>query len=145
MSAQSSVLKEVTLQLPESLYESIRRAADQVHRPLKDLLLDAVAAVAPTLSRPQAIERTALAQMSYLNDAALWQAARSAMTPEQRTRLESLHHQQQREPLTEAERTEEQSLIKLYQETLLIRAQAAVLLKQRGYDIGDPRQFAPVE
>jgi hypothetical protein len=99
----------------------------------------------PTLNRPQAIDRTSLAQMSYLNDAALWQAARATLAPEQRTRLEFLHHEQQREPLTEAERAEEQALVKLYQETLLIRAQAAVLLKRRGYDIGDPLQFMPVE
>jgi len=40
-----------------------------------------------------------LAQMAYLNDAALWQAARSSMTVEQRERLQFLHDKQQREAL----------------------------------------------
>jgi hypothetical protein len=70
--------------------------------------------------------------MAYLNDAALWQAARTMTTAEQRERLETLHDKQQRERLTVEEQAEEQALLSLYRETLLVRAQAAVLLKQRG-------------
>jgi hypothetical protein len=36
---------------------------------------------------------------------------------------------------------EEQTLLELYRETALVRAHAAVLLKQRGYDVSDPHQF----
>jgi hypothetical protein len=36
-------------------------------------------------------------------------------------------------------------MLALYRETLLVRLQAAVLLKQRGYDVSDPQQFAPLE
>ena len=78
--------------------------------------------------------------MAYLNDAALWQAGRATMTAEQRERLEALHDKQQREGLT----AEEQALLSLYRETLLVRAQAAVPLKQRGYDVSEPLQFAPL-
>jgi hypothetical protein len=85
--------------------------------------------------------RSALAHMAYLNDAALWQAARATMTAEQRERLQHLHDKQQREKLT----SEKQALLELYRETLLIRAQATVLLKMRGYDVSDPSQFAPLE
>ena len=83
--------------------------------------------------------------MAYLNDAALWQAARATMSAEQRDRLEALHHQQQRQGLTAEEQAEEQALLALYRETLLVRAQAAVLLKQRGYDVSDTRQFTPLK
>lgn len=85
--------------------------------------------------------RSALAHMAYLNDAALWQAARATMTAEQRERLQHLHDKQQREKLT----SEKQALLELYRETLLIRAQATVLLKMRGYDVSDPSQFAPLQ
>jgi len=78
----------------------------------------------------------------YLNDAALWQAGRATMTAEQRERLEALHDKQQHEGLTPEEQAEEQALLSLYRETLLVRAQAAVLLKQRGYDVSEPLQFA---
>jgi hypothetical protein len=46
--------------------------------------------------------------------------------------------------LTAEEHAEEHALLTLYRETLLVRAQAAVLLKQRGYDVSDPEQFTPL-
>jgi hypothetical protein len=63
----------------------------------------------------------------------------------QRERLEALHDKQQcGESLTNEERIEEETLLTLYRETLLVRAQAAVLLKQRGYNVSDPAQFTPL-
>ena len=135
---------EVTLELPEPLYDQIRRAAERTQRPINDLLLEAVMAAAPSLDAPAGPLRSALAQLAYLNDAALWQVARSAMLPAQHERLSALHDKQQREGLSTEEQLEEQSLLELYRETLVVRAQAAVLLKQRGYDVSDPKQFAPL-
>jgi hypothetical protein len=136
--------EEVTLKLPESIYQQIRRAAEKAHRPIADLLVEAVIAAAPAMDQPAGPLRTALAQLSYLNDAALWQAARATIPEPQRDRLEGLHTRQQREGLTEVEQAEEQALLSLYRETLLVRAQAALLLKQRGYDLSDPQQVAPL-
>jgi hypothetical protein len=135
---------EVTLHLPEPVYDQLRRAAERSRRSVADLLVEAAIAAAPALDTEAGSLGTALAQMAYLNDAALWQAARATLAPEQQARLEALHDRKQREGLTDAEREEEQALLALYRETLLVRAQAAVLLKQRGYDIADPEQFAPL-
>lgn len=96
------------------------------------------------MDTPPGTMRSALAHLAYLNDAALWQAARTTMTAEQRERLATLHDKQQRELLTAEERTEEQALLRLYRETLLVRGQAAILLRQRGYDISDPEQLTPL-
>jgi hypothetical protein len=136
--------QEVTLELPESIYDQIRRAAEKTQRPINDLLLEAVIAAAPSLDASSGSLRSALAQLAYLNDAALWQAARSTMLPAQRERLEALHDKQQREGWSAEELQEEQALLELYRETLLVRAQAALLLKQRGYDVSDPQPFAPL-
>jgi DNA-binding LytR/AlgR family response regulator len=133
----------VTITLPEMVYEQIRRAAERSHRQVEDVLAEAVAAVAPVMDNPPGTLRSALAHLAYLNDAALWQAARTTMPAAQRERLDSLHEKQQRQPLTTEERTEEQALLALYRETLLVRGQAAILLRQRAYDISDPRQFSP--
>jgi len=46
--------------------------------------------------------------------------------------------------LTEEEKGEERELASLYRDTILVRAQAAVLLKQRGYDVSDLSQFEPL-
>jgi hypothetical protein len=137
-------VQPITLNLPETVYEQIRHAAEKAQRPVDEVLVEAVTAVAPIMDTASEKLRTALAQMAYLNDAALWQAARATMPAEQREHLESLHHQQQRQRLTAEEQAEEQALLTLYRETLLIRAQAAVLLKQRGYDVSEPQQFTPL-
>lgn len=140
-----NMLQDVTLSLPKTVYKQIKMAAKKTHRPIKDVLVEAVTAVAPLMESSQGKMRPELAQMAYLNDAALWQAARSTMNKKQRIRLEALHDKLQRESLTKEEKTEEQELLKLYNETILVRAQAAALLKQRGYDVSDPGQFAPLE
>lgn len=137
-------MHEVTLVLPETTYNQICRAAEKVDRPITDLLVEAVIAAAPTFESSTSMPRTALAQMSYLNDAVLWQAARATMSEPQRDRMEELHTKQQREGLTALESEEEQALLRLYRETILVRAQAALLLKQRGYDVSDPEQVAPL-
>lgn len=66
------------------------------------------------------------------------------MPAPQRERLEELNDKQQREHLSLEEQQEAQALVALYRETILVRAQAAVLLKQRRYDVSDPNQFQPI-
>lgn len=134
----------ITINLPEQVYEQIRTAAERAQRPVGEVVLEAVLAATPTLGEPETPLRSALAQLAYLHDAALWQMARATMPPAQRERLAWLHDKQQRDGLTEDEQAEEQVLLQLYRETLLVRAQAAVLLKQRGYDVTNPEQLAPL-
>lgn len=134
-------VQTVTLNLSSATCERIKRAADKLRRPVNEVLSEAVSAAAPVMdTAPQAL-RAALAQMAYLNDAVLWQLARATMPQAQAARLEELHHKLQREGLTEEEKGEERQLANLYRDTILVRAQATVLLKRRGYDVSDPAQF----
>lgn len=134
----------VTVNLPDTVYRSIQRAAKQSQRTVEQLLGDAVALLAPERSDLPADLQHALAQMVYLNDAALWSAARTTLQQEQQQRLEALHDKQQRQPLSVPERAEEEKLVQLYRETQLVRAHAVVLLQQRGYDVSNPDHFAPI-
>ena len=134
-----------TLHVPDTVYEQIRRAAEKIKRPVHEVMIEAVAAVAPVVDTATEKMRSVLAQMAYLNDAALWQTARATMPKQQQERLETLHQKQHYEALTVEEREEEQALLALYRETILVRAQAAVLLKQRGYDVSDLGQFIPLQ
>jgi uncharacterized protein YnzC (UPF0291/DUF896 family) len=74
-------------------------------------------------------------RLARLDDAALWNACGATIPASQWERLVELHDCEQERPLTAAEQTEQQSLLQLYQETILIRAQASVLLKLRGHDV----------
>lgn len=135
----------VTVNVPRQVYERIRRAAERRHRSVDEMVVEALSAAAPALDTPQDDMRAALAQLTYLNDAALWQAARATMPPPLKVRLEELHARQESAALSDAEIFEVERLEQLYRDTVLVRAQAAVLLKQRHYDVADPSQFAPLE
>ena len=138
-------VQNVTIPLPADVYEQIRRAAANASRSVDELLVEAVIAAAPAAGVATPDLQSALAQMAYLNDAALWQAARATMSPELRERMADLHDEQGRRRLSTEEQVEEQRLLELYRGTVLVRAQAAALLKRRGYDVSDPSQFAPLE
>lgn len=135
---------QVTVTLPEPVYRRIERAAQQSQRSIAQVLGDAAAALTPEADPLPGDLQTALAQMAFLNDAALWRAARTSLQQEQQQRLEILHDKQQRDALSSTEQAEEQALVKLYRETQLVRAHAVMLLMQRGYDVSDPEFFSPL-
>lgn len=76
-----------------------------------------------------------LDQLAFLTDEELWQAARTQVKVDDRSRMESLLRKQQATDLRPDEATEAEMLADHYDRTLLIRAKAAVLLKARGHDI----------
>jgi hypothetical protein len=82
------------LELPPAVYDQIKRAAERARRPLDEVLVEAVTAVAPVIDAAPESLKSALAQLAYLNDATLWQVARSTMSREQRERLESISRAQ---------------------------------------------------
>jgi hypothetical protein len=83
-----------------------------------------------------------MTSLALLDDEALWRAARSHLPPETADQLERLHLQQQRDGLSDAEVQELARLMRQYERSMLVRAQAAALLNQRGHDVSElaPRQ-----
>lgn len=134
----------VTVNVPEAVFRRIKDAAKKTQRSVDEVMVEAISAAATSLTLPVSQLRSDLAQMAFLNDAALWQATRSSLTPTQHQELEWLHHKQQNEPLTELERVTMANLETLYRDTVLVRAQAIALLKQRNYDVSEPGQFVPL-
>ena len=86
-----------------------------------------------------------LAQLDYLADDDLWLAAQTRLTLAETEQMQALLDKQQLEGLTAEEQQLAQKLIHRYDRTMLIRAKAAVLLKERGYDISALKQRPPVE
>ena len=136
--------QSVTLTIPSGTYEQFRQAAEKTKRPITSLLTESIVAVAPILNTDSQNLRSSLAHMTYMNDAALWQAVRTSMSSHHKEQLKKLHIKAQRDGLTDEEQKDEKRLLNLYHETQLVRAQAVVLLKQRNYDVSDPSQFLPL-
>ncbi|NCC33732.1 MAG: hypothetical protein EOM24_17210 [Chloroflexia bacterium] len=125
----------LTLELPEPLYEQLQVRAARRQRSVADEVLDVLTGAIPaTEVLPDDMEH-ALAQLVFLDDPELWQAGRSRMAPDAAERFSALNAKRQREGLTEAEQQERELLVHQYERSMLVRAQAAALLKQRGHDI----------
>jgi plasmid stability protein len=127
--------QSVTLNLPAALYDRLRRMAEEAHRSVEDELLDVVVAAVPEADELPADLAEAVAQLAVLDDAALMQAATAVMPPDAAEELEHLHSKRQREGLTEPEAQAAAALTRLYERTMLVRAEAAALLAERGRDV----------
>jgi hypothetical protein len=131
------IARSVTLNLPQLVYERFQRRAEKTARTIEAELLDVVAA-APVVNDdlPAKLEEE-LAALALLNDDSLWLAARSRMAETSAELMTELNYKQQREGLNKAELASLNHLGREYDRYLLIRAEAAVLLKRRGVNISE--------
>lgn len=125
----------VTVHIPEALYEQLRSRASRSQRTVADEVLDVLTGSSPATEDLPADLEHLLAQLAHLDDALLWQAARSRMAPDDAERLQEINLKRQREGLDPAEAQEGEALLRQYERAMLVRAQAAALLKQRGHDV----------
>jgi len=130
-------VQSVTLNVPRALYDRLERRAAQTHRTVEDVLLDVLATAVPLADDLPSDLGEALSPLTLLDDAALWRAARSHLPTEVAAELEALHLKRQREGLTNIDAQTLARLVRQYERAMLVRAQAAALLKQRGYDVAE--------
>jgi plasmid stability protein len=120
----------ITLHVPDDLYQRVKQEADRTHRSVEEELLEVVASAVPDPSALPDDLAAAVDQLTFLNDAALVRAAQSRLSRRAARRLESLHFKRQRDGLDAGEPQELEGLVRQYERTMLIRAHAALLLKQ---------------
>lgn len=132
----------VTLSIPDNLYQQLRRQAlvnkqsvDELAQQTLSRFLPAMLKVEEDLPSPLQIELIAMEQLS---DAALWSLARGQLGEKEQQELEQLEENQKIRPLTADEQQRQEALLILYDELLLRRSHAAVLLQARGHDLSDP-------
>ncbi|MBI4675380.1 MAG: hypothetical protein HY741_27360 [Chloroflexi bacterium] len=129
------IVHPVTIQLPITLYDKLKARAEQDNVTLEQELLQVVAAVVPQSDDLDLELRDTLAQLTTLENDALWRAAQSHLSAEISAELEALHWKRQREGLSAVEDEKRQEYVRQYEHSMLIRAQAAALLQQRGFDV----------
>ena len=128
----------ITFELPPATYEQLRRTASRQNRPVAEVVKEIVLREIPDLPSLPADVEAELASFSQLSNDVLWLVARSTLTRQQQEDLAKLNDQAQRRPLTANEQSQRNELITAYDRALVRRAQAALVLKQRGYDLSDP-------
>lgn len=137
--------RTVTLNIPEQLYSRAERAAHRLHQRVDEVLIKAVDTALPGEANLPAELAQAMDSLIFLNDEALWQAARMTLSLEDSTRLEELITEGKVRALSPDKEEQRNALIGQYQRVMLIRAKAAVLLHSRGYDVSELTTFAPLE
>jgi len=130
-------VQSITVNLPSALYNRLKRRAEQTRRTVEAELLEVVATAVPIADELPPDLAEAISPLALLDNEALWRAARSHLPAEAASQMEELHLKRQREGLSEAEQQTLAGLVRQYERAMLVRAQAAALLKQRGYDVSE--------
>ena len=130
--------RTVTIELPDDLYDRLRRRAIETQRGIAAEVVALLRASAPPDGAvlPPEIEAE-LARLETLDDAALWKTARRHVSVRKARRLESLNFKKQRGGLNAVERRIAGRLLEELDRHMLVRAHALRLLKNRGYDVNE--------
>jgi hypothetical protein len=122
---ESASFEEVFARLYRAFKEKIRH---QAHGHSVISLSDIDEELSPELEE-------AVASLALLDDEALWRAARNRVPEDAVAGLEGLNRKRQAEGLSSSEAEQQAALVRQHERTLLIRAEAAALLRERGHDV----------
>ena len=129
-------MQSVNIQLPDNLYRRLEKMAGATKRPLEDIIVQAVRVGSPPSWEDAPAEFQAdLAALDRLEDDALWQVARGRVTAEEMVRYDELLYKNANEQISPAEKMELGQLRTEADRFMLRKAQAAVILRWRGYPI----------
>jgi hypothetical protein len=125
----------LTLELPDDIYERVRRAAKGMKQPVEKALVDIVRAATPSLEKVPPEHRPALEALEDLSDEELWKVSKKRLTAAKQRRLADLLDKNQRGELTDRERQALTKLRTAADRVMLERSYALLLLKYRGHRI----------
>ena len=132
-------VETVMLQIPEIIYQRLVNTARATQRPLEEVILHALKIGSPPEWDNVPPEFQAdLAALDKLDDNTLWQIARSHKTAIEMERYNTLLEGNSNNILTETERLELMALRQEADRFMLLKAQAAVLLRWRGHRVPTP-------
>ena len=128
-------MSSLTIDLPESVFSVLKRIADDSQRSVQDVAREVITQNMPLeKGLPPSIAKE-LAEMPSFSDERLWELGRTRLSLADNERLEELHYRKLDGSITIAERDEQRQLLTECDRIMLVRAQAASLSKERGYDV----------
>lgn len=119
---------QVTLTLPDELYEHARRWATITQRDLSETLTDALTIVLTPVYTMPSLEKP----VSLLSDEDVLGLSRAQMKPAQGQRLSELLEKQREGGLTESERPELLALMQVYSQLWIRQSEALAEAVRRG-------------
>ncbi len=122
----------VTLTLPDSVLQPLKRTAQAVQQPIEELLVTALESSLPALQGLPDELIADLTTLETLDTEALWQVMKELVPAGTRADLRGLLERQQEDSLTTSEQQRLASLQQQADLVMLRKARAAVLLRFRG-------------
>ena len=126
------MIHSATLQLPDKIMRRARQAARALNSPVEDVLAATLAATLPDVEDAPPELQSELAQMTWLNDQALWQIARSTLNSSQQAELQTLSELQSQRALTVIELAVLHAARAEYGRMTVRKARAYAILSLRG-------------
>lgn len=127
-------MSDYTLTIPDTVYNRAKRIAWETSRPVEDVLLHQLEKLEePALPPDQQAELDAL---RHLSDDALWTIAREQMPEAIEVRAHTLMDKNSLRQITDDEYAELQQLSQRADRLMLRKAEAASILRERGYLMG---------
>ena len=124
----------ITIEIPGSLFQSLKQKADFMHRPVEDLVIQTLAIAAPPADLPPGLAIELEAKLNFSDDA-LWAATKPSISATERARLEQLNSLTGTRLLSEVEKEEQSQLLSAWQRSMARRARAFAILKLRGHPL----------
>ena len=133
----------VTLQLPEAIYERVRRTAEATKCPVEEVLIKTIEAMMPpSVDDLPPSYRDEFLGLDSLSDDELLKVAESVMPPAQQRRYSLLLRKNQKGALSEKERKALAQLGAEARKLTLRKAHAYAILKWRGHRIPTPAELS---
>ena len=125
----------IILKVPEDIAVRARQIAETVAQPVEQLLLNHLKTLTAPLPVLSPDTRAELDAIQHLSDDALWTIAREQMPEDVRARAHALMDKNSRSVITDEEHAELEQLVERGDRLMLRKAEAAALLRKRGYTL----------
>jgi hypothetical protein len=127
-------MSDYTLIVPDEMVEAARQIAEATSQPIEQVLLNGLKTALPVPPLP-ADEEEELTALRHLSDDALWLIAKEQFSDAIKARMDILMDNNSRGMSGSAERKELEALVARGERMMVRKAEAAFLLKQRGYPV----------
>lgn len=123
----------IVLTLPEELSTRARQIAESTAQPVEQVLLEHLQTLSAPLPSLPPDEQKELDALHNLSDDTLWTIARDQMPDEAQSRAQALMDKNTQGSITDDERAELNELVERADRLMVRKAEAATILRGRGY------------
>ena len=125
--------EQITLTLPEDISARVRQIAETTSQPVEQIVLDHLKSLSIQLPPLPPDDQAELDALYHLSDDALWTIAREQVPEDAQARAHTLMDRNSRGTITDAEADELEKLVQRADRVMLRKAEAAAILKKRGF------------